>query len=199
MHPLWESLGSPLLGSAGRTDLSYTNAVQSTIGGGETSYITKNLYYDVLHTAIPSFTLPNTVITSTFLGADATQPILNSTAQGYTKDTRSTTITLNDNNSLGKSKIVASGINESEEMGSSKSFSLTCQLNSTANNVSPVLDVDTMGAIVIQNRIKLTALLTKLLVVPHNMLDDSFFSILPPGNSHHPSQDFENGRWPRST
>ena len=38
-------------------------------------------------------------------------------------------------------------------MGNAKSFQIQSQLSSTANNVSPVLDVDTMGAIVIQNRI----------------------------------------------
>ena len=38
-------------------------------------------------------------------------------------------------------------------MSNAKSFDVTCQLSSTANNVSPVLDVDTMGAMLIQNRI----------------------------------------------
>ena len=60
---------------------------------------------------------------------------------------------LNDNNHLSVPKIIASGTNESNEMGGAKSFELTCQLSSTANNVSPVLDVDTLGMIAIQNRI----------------------------------------------
>ena len=38
-------------------------------------------------------------------------------------------------------------------MISANSLTLTTQLNSTANNVSPVLDVDTIGALAIQNRI----------------------------------------------
>ena len=132
---------------------NYAGATESTSGGGESVTATPNVYYDTLHTVIPSIELPNTSITPTFLGTDATQPISGSDQEAYSKDSSSTTITLNDNNVLSKSKIVASGINESEEMGSTKSFSLTCQLNSTANNVSPVLDVDTMGFIGIQNRI----------------------------------------------
>ena len=132
---------------------NYAGATESTSGGGEAVTATPNVYYDTLHTVIPSIEFPNTSITPTFLGTDATQPISGSTQEAYGKDASSTTITLNDNNILGKSKIVASGINESEEMGSAKSFSLTCQLSSTANNVSPVLDVDTMGFIGIQNRI----------------------------------------------
>ena len=104
------------------------NATENTTGGGVVVTATNNVYYDVLHTVIPSFTLPNTNITSTFMGVPATQPILNSTANGYTKDTISTTITLNDNNFLNSPKLIASGINESSEMASAKSFTLTNQL-----------------------------------------------------------------------
>ena len=79
--------------------------------------------------------------------------MLASPTLSYVKDTSSTTITLNDNNILSTPKLIASGINESNEMGNIKSFKLACQLTSTANNVSPILDVDTMGILAIQNRI----------------------------------------------
>ena len=36
--------------------LSYTNGVENALGGGADAFITKNLYYDVLHTLIPSLT-----------------------------------------------------------------------------------------------------------------------------------------------
>ena len=71
----------------------------------------------------------------------------------FTKDTTTTSITLNDNNILTTPKIVASGINETNEMGGAKSFQLTTSLSSTQDNVSPVLDVDSIGVIGIQNRI----------------------------------------------
>ena len=44
--------------------LSYTNAVQSTIGGGSNARITRNLYYDVLHTLIPSLTYKDCTLLS---------------------------------------------------------------------------------------------------------------------------------------
>ena len=136
------------------TTPNYQSAIENTTGGGDSATATFNVYYDIIHTAVPSIELPNTAITTTFLGTSATQPVyLASPPAAYTKETSSTTITLNDNNHLSVPKIVASGTNESNEMGGAKSFELTCQLSSTANNVSPVLDVDTLGMIAIQNRI----------------------------------------------
>jgi hypothetical protein len=135
------------------TGLNVQGATENVIGGGTTVTSTNNIYYDLLHTEIKSYTLPNTTMTTTFMGTAATQPILNSTANGYTKDTTSATITLNDNNFLSAPKLVASGINESAEMSSDKSFTLTNQINSTLSNVSPVIDVEVIGALGIQNRI----------------------------------------------
>ena len=144
----------PARTSGTATSPNYQGSTESTSGGGENVTATPNIYFDALHTMVPSVELPNTTILPTFLATSATQATyLASPAASYTKDTSSTTITLNDNNFLSTPKIVASGINESSEMGSVKSFSLTTQLSSTANNVSPVLDIDTIGSIAIQNRI----------------------------------------------
>ena len=135
------------------TDTTPSN-VENTTGGGEAVTATSNTYFDLIHTAIPSVELPNTAITTTFKATSATVPTyLSSPTSSYTKDTSSTTITLNNNNYLNTPKIVASPINESSEMSSAKSFDVTCQLSSTANNVSPVLDVDSLGVMAIQNRI----------------------------------------------
>ncbi len=134
---------------------NYQSAIENTTGGGTSVTATGNVYFDTLHTTIPSLELPNTTITSTFKGTSATQPIVLSSGRvvSYTKDTASTTITLNDNNTLSTPKMVASGINETNEMGGVKSFELVSQLSSTQDNVSPVLDVDSLGLIGIQNRI----------------------------------------------
>ena len=134
--------------------INYQSAIESVIGGGENVTATGNIYYDTLHTTIPSIELPNTSITTSFLGTSATQPIvLSSPTASFTKDSVSNTITLNDNNSLTTSKIIASSINETNEMQGNKSFALTASLSSTQDNVSPVLDVDSIGVIGVQNRI----------------------------------------------
>jgi len=134
---------------------NYQSATESTIGGGTNVRATGNVYFDTIHTTIPSLELPNTSITTSFLGTTATQPIVLSSGRvvSFTKDTVSNTITLNDNNVLRSPKLIASSINETNEMGGSKSLELTTQLSSTQDNVSPVLDVDSMGLIGVQNRI----------------------------------------------
>ena len=139
------------------TSPNYQIATESTSGGGESVTATSNAYFDTIHTIIPTIELPNTSVLTTFIGTQTKQVQSNATHEGsntaYTKDTVSTTITLNDNNSLGTPKIIASGINETNEMAAAKSLTLTTQLNSSADNVSPVLDVDSMGVLAIQNRI----------------------------------------------
>ena len=135
--------------------INYQSATESTTGGGSNVTATGNVYYDTLHTTIPSIELPNTSISTSFKGTTATQPLVLSSGRvvSFTKDSSSTTITLNDNNSLLAPKIVASGINETNEMGGAKSLEVTASLSTTRDNISPVLDVDSMGLIGIQNRI----------------------------------------------
>ena len=135
--------------------INYQGATESTTGGGSNVTATGNVYYDTLHTTIPSIELPNTSISTSFKGTTATQPLVLSSGRvvSFTKDSSSTTITLNDNNSLLSPKIVASGINETNEMGGAKSLEVTASLSTTRDNISPVLDVDSMGLIGVQNRI----------------------------------------------
>ena len=124
---------------------------EDAIGGGSSVTASYNAYFDTIQTAVPSIQLPNTTISSSFLAVGATQP--NQSNQGFTLDTVSTNLVHNDNVFLQSPKLVLSSINETNELSGGKSFRLTSQLSSTADNVSPVLDVDTMGAILIQNRI----------------------------------------------
>ena len=136
------------------TGVNYQGATESTIGGGGSVTATANVYFDLIHTAIPSVELPNTSISSSFLATSATQPIAsNSYSASYTKDTSSTTLTLNDNNQLSSPKLIASDINQTNEMGGAKSFQLDVQLSTTADNVSPTIDVDSLGVVAVQNRI----------------------------------------------
>ena len=135
------------------TSSNIQSASEGITGGGENVHATPNVYFDTIHTTLPSIELPNTSVTTTFKASSTMQPTNIPYTSSYAKDSVETIITLNDNNTLLKPKIVASGINESEEMSNTRSFTLKTILNSTADNVSPVLDVDTMGFIGIQNRV----------------------------------------------
>ena len=124
---------------------------EDAIGGGSSVTASYNAYFDTIQTAVPSIQLPNTTISSTFQAVAATQP--NQSNQGFSLDSVSSNLVHNDNTFLQSPKLVLSSINETRELSGSKSLQMLTQLNSTADNVSPVLDVDSMGAIVIQNRI----------------------------------------------
>jgi hypothetical protein len=71
----------------------------------------------------------------------------------YVKKTSSKFVTLNDNNFFDSPTIIASGINESGNMNSTKSFQLQVQLQTNSTNLSPVIDTASVGFLGITNRI----------------------------------------------
>jgi len=136
--------------------LDYTNAVESTIGGGETSYMTKNLYYDVLHTMIPSLTYKDCAMISSVRRTGTNSPESSSLDTTYTLRSTNDFITLNDNNYFERPSIISSSINEQEEQTggtTSKSFECRLQFYTSNQNVSPVVDIGTIGCLGIMNRI----------------------------------------------
>ena len=136
--------------------LSYTNAVQSTIGGGSNARITRNLYYDVLHTLIPSLTYKDCTLLSSVRRTGTNSPESTSLDTTFTMRSTNDFITLNDNNFFERPSIVASSINEQSHVTggpTSKSFECRLQFSSSNQNLSPVIDVGTIGALGIMNRI----------------------------------------------
>ena len=144
--------------------LDYSNAIESTLGGGDASYMTKNLYYDVLHTMIPSLTYKDCTLYSSVrrTGTNSPQKPTTDNTEGQALDTTYTLrsdsdfITLNDNQYFDKPSIVASSINETQELtggNTNKSFECRLQFFTKNQNLSPVIDVGTIGCIGIMNRI----------------------------------------------
>ena len=140
-------------------DLSAFNLVQSygalesTVGGGSNAECTRNYYYDALHTMVPSVIHPGTRVVTAVNRTPMTSPEGVGSGTTYTQNATQDLITLNDNAFFGSPSIVASPINEQAHMSSGKSFTLTMQMQSVSPNVSPVLDIGTVGAIAIANRI----------------------------------------------
>jgi len=128
-------------------------ALASTVSGGNSVTSTRNYYYDAIHTLIPNLLFKGTRIHASILGTFMKSPEGVSGGTSYNKQTSSDFITLNDNVFLSTPRIVASAINETNEMSSEKSFDCKLQLQSFNSNVSPVIDVSTVGAIAIMNRL----------------------------------------------
>ena len=108
-------------------------ALQSTIGGGSSVTSTRNIYYDGIHTMIPSVRHKNTEIYASVKRTGIEALIfgsgLVSLDTAYTRRTSTNFVKLNDNVYFDKPSVVASPINEQNEMGNIKSFECIVQLS----------------------------------------------------------------------
>ena len=130
----------------------YTST-SSTVGGGEVATATRDYYFDTLHTMIPSVATQGTKISAAVKTTPMYSPEGFISGTVYTQNASSQTITLNDNSWLSAPSIVASAINEANEMSNAKSFDCSLQLYSSNPNVSPVVDISSIGCLGIANRI----------------------------------------------
>jgi len=128
-------------------------ADDSTLGGGSVATSTRDYYFDSVHTMIPSTQVEGTRIVASANLTPATSPEGYINGSAYTKRLDNDFITLNDNAFFGFPSVVASSINESNEMSGSKSFTVVLQMQSTNSNVSPVVDVSSIGVIAVGNRL----------------------------------------------
>ena len=136
--------------------LSYTNAVESTIGGGSSVFVTTNVYYDILHTMIPSLTFKDCDLIPSVRRTGMNSPESDQLDSAYVMRSTNDFITLNDNNFFERPSVVASTINENNNGSggpTNKSFECRLQMLSSNQNLSPVIDVGTIGALGIMNRI----------------------------------------------
>lgn len=130
-------------------------AVSSSIGGGTSVVATRNYYFDSIHTMIPSLTLRDTRLTCNLQLCAMNSP------EGYAKGTpyamrnSSQYVTLNDNVFLDAPSIVASRINETQQssLSGTRSFKTQVSYITLNENVSPVIDISSMGVICNANRV----------------------------------------------
>ena len=120
-------------------------------GGGVDVLASENMYFDVVHTLVPNVIYPKTSLGSELFKTSTNQP--QGTSNSYSLSNASQTIVLNDNNFMVTSGIVASQINETNEMASAKSFKLELDMTTISDFVSPVVDIGSIGANTIMNRI----------------------------------------------
>ena len=112
-----------------------------TLGGGLVATSTRNYYFDSLHTMIPNTATQGTKIEATVLTTPMKSPEGALSGTVYAQNTSSQSITLNDNSWFSHPSVVASPINEANEMSGGKSFNVGLQLYSNNPNVSPCIDL----------------------------------------------------------
>ena len=145
-------LNTVLDGATYSLDSAY-GATESTLGGGDAVQSTRDLYYDGVHTMIPSIKPQDCEIFATVRRTGQNSPSDTNLDTRYSKRISNDFIKLNDNAYFSRPSTVASAVNEQNNMGSVKSFQCNLQFRSSNKTVSPVIDVSTIGALAIMNRI----------------------------------------------
>jgi len=132
---------TPVVDGAGST---------STFGGSVVT-ATENAQYDVSTTNIGLLVPSNTKVDAGFLSTTGTSP--NGVETSFTKSTTRRTLPLQDNYYWGETNLVASGINETNEMSGIKSLSVPLILSTDFDSLSPVIDTQRLSMVAVANQI----------------------------------------------
>ena len=121
--------------------------------GGTTVTATENRQFDVLQLQLGTITQPDTTLTTTLRTTSGKSVHGTETPFTVQSSSNATTVVLKDNIYFNEPKLVASSINQTNEMSSSKSMFVNVSLITTKANVSPVIDLKRVNAFAIQNRL----------------------------------------------
>ena len=114
---------------------------------------TENILYDVSKSQIGGIKLPGTNIVAKKRPSTATSPSGAQTSFTKTTVSNSINIPLNENVYYDVPYMVASDINQDNEMSSEKSLALDLTLTSQSSNISPFIDSERMSMIAVGNRV----------------------------------------------
>jgi len=119
--------------------------------GGSVITATENAQYDVSTTNMGLLIPSRTAVAAGFLSTTATSPSGSETS--FTKSTISRSVSLEDNYYWDTSKMVASVINETNEMSGAKSLSIPITLSSEIDTLSPVIDTQRLSVFAVANKV----------------------------------------------
>ncbi len=126
----------------------------STSGGGNI-VATENAMMDGVQTLVPIIEHPNTQVTGEIRATTGTSPSGSQTSYSTAALTpqNAEIITLGENYYFNNPKLIASSINETNELAGSKSMFLDLTMQSTVENLSPVIDLDKKTVVAFTNRL----------------------------------------------
>ena len=128
-----------------------SNATASGDTGGSTITATQNRLFDVSMLNIQTMTVPDTAITY------GIRPTSGKSVHGseteFTLLPTAQNVIANDNIYFDAPQMVASDINQTNEMSGSKSLFVTCNLTTSNTKLSPVIDTQRISMITVQNRL----------------------------------------------
>ncbi len=121
--------------------------------GGRNIYATQNIQYELIRPIIQTLMLPGTDISASVRTTTATSVSGNEVSfidSGFTQ------IDLNSNNYFSQPRLISSKINEDSiltNLPGKKSFTMSLNLFTSNQNLSPVIDLDRVGMIFTTNRV----------------------------------------------
>ena len=135
------------------TATTATNATAGIKFGGTTTVATENAMMDVMKPLVSNVEYPNTKITANIRTTTATSVDGSQTSFNLQSTSASRPIVLGRNYYYDVPRMVASTINETNELNSSKSFFLTLTMTSEFDNLTPVVDLDRASIAAVTHRI----------------------------------------------
>ena len=149
------------LANIGMDSYTVTLTTAPTISGGSTTsevggnnvYASENYRYESGKTLIGALELPNTKIVTQLRNTTGTSPSGSETSYSTTTLSNALAIPLNENFDLSVSNVIASDINETNELAGAKSLFLPITLTSNISDRSPVIDLGRASFIAIANRL----------------------------------------------
>ena len=121
--------------------------------GGTTTTITQNRLFDVACLNLSTMTVPGTTINYNIRTTSGKSIHGSESEFSLTSTANAVNVIPGDNIYFTSPQMVASAINETNEMSGSKSLFLNLSLSTTSSKLSPVLDVKRMSMVAVQNRL----------------------------------------------
>ena len=132
---------TPVVDGAGST---------STLGGSVAT-ATENAQYDLSTTNMGLLVPATTSLTGGFLATTGTSA--SGSEQSFVKSTTTRSVPFNDNYYWNETHIVASAINETNEMAGAKSLSVPITLSTDLEQLSPVIDTQRLSMVAVANKV----------------------------------------------
>ena len=130
-----------------------TGSVATVRTGGTDVYASENYRFETFKTHIPIIEMPGTAVGLKARTTTGTSPGGSETPFETLSTSESLPIALNNNYDLTDTMIVASPINEKNEMSSAKSLFIDLRLSTTNFNLTPIVDLTTASIFAIGNRL----------------------------------------------
>lgn len=128
-----------------------TNANSTGFVGGNTVEATDNVQFDVLQPIVQVLNFSETN-TEYFVKSTSGRSVDGSEVP-YIKQTSGDFVLINESNNYVNPRIIASEINESNFLSGDKSLTFTCQMQTTNDAVSPVIDTHRTSLVCIHNKV----------------------------------------------